>query len=61
MDQIDKRNKYGFNEFKQGEAWRYFGVPLANIRSAAQMFGMRHGMRFKVRQEGRSVLVQRLA
>jgi hypothetical protein len=57
----DRRNKYGFNEFKLGEAWRYFGVSLENIRSAAQMFGQRHSMRFKVRQQGKSVLVERLA
>jgi hypothetical protein len=61
MDHTDKRNKYGFNELKLGDVWRYFGVSLANIRSAAQMFGQRHGMRFKVRQDGSSVLVERLA
>jgi hypothetical protein len=61
MEHPDKRNKYGFGEFNLGDAWRYFGVSLANIRSAAQMFGQRHGMRFKVRQHGKSVLVERLA
>lgn len=57
----DRRNKYGFNEFRLGEAWRYSGVSLENVRSAAQMFGQRHSMRFKVRQQGKSVLVERLA
>ncbi|RTL87274.1 MAG: hypothetical protein EKK29_07745 [Hyphomicrobiales bacterium] len=61
MEQSDKRNKYGFEEFNLGDVWRYFGVSLGNIRSAAQMFGQRHSMRFKVRQQGKSVLVERLA
>jgi hypothetical protein len=59
MDQTDRRNKYGFNEFRLGDVWRYFGVPLITIRSAAQMFGQRHGKRFKVWQDGRTVLVER--
>ncbi len=58
---MNKRMKYGFDEFKLGDAWRYYSVSLSRIRSAAQMFGQRHGMRFKVRQQGRSVLVERLA
>lgn len=53
--------KYGFGEFNLGDAWRYYSVSLARVRSAAQMFGQRHGMKFKVRQEGKSVLVERLA
>jgi hypothetical protein len=57
----DKRFKYGFNEFKRGDAWRYYNVPLARIRSAAQMFGQRHGMRFRVSQSAKAVLVERLA
>ncbi len=61
MDQNDRRNKYGFNEFRLGDVWRYFGVPLITIRSAAQMFGQRNGKRFKVWQDGKTVLVERLA
>jgi hypothetical protein len=61
MGQSDKRNKYGFEEFNLGDVWRYFGVSLGNTRSAAQMFGQRHSMRFKVQQQGKSVLVERLA
>ncbi len=61
MEQTNKRVKYGFGDFKLGDAWRYYSVSLARIRSAAQMFGQRHGMKFKVRQEGKSVLVERLA
>ena len=34
-----KRLKYGFGEFKLGDAWRYYNVPLERIRNAAQMFG----------------------
>ncbi|MEK4033519.1 hypothetical protein WOC76_16485 [Methylocystis sp. IM3] len=60
MDQTNKRVKYGFDEFKLGDAWRYYSVSLNRIRSAAQMFGLRHGMKFKVRQRGKSVLVERL-
>jgi hypothetical protein len=58
---IDKRLKYGFGEFNHGDAWRYYNVPLARIRSAAQMFGRRHGMKFRVRQSAKAVLVERLA
>lgn len=61
MAQTDQRVKYGFDEFKLGDAWRYYSVSFNRIRSAAQMFGQRHGMRFKVRQQGKSVLVERLA
>ncbi len=61
MDQTNKRVKYGFDEFARGDAWRYYSVSLNRIRSAAQMFGQRHGMKFKVRQQGKSVLVERLA
>lgn len=57
----DKRLKYGFSEFKRGDIWRYYDVPLARIRSAAQMFGQRHGMKFRVRQSNKTVLVERLA
>ena len=57
----DKRLKYGFGEFNRGDAWRYYNVPLARIRSAAQMFGQRHGMKFRVRQSAKAVLVERLA
>ncbi len=61
MEQTNKRAKYGFAEFNLGDAWRYYRVSLSRIRSAAQMFGQRHGMKFKVRQQGKSVLVERLA
>ncbi len=61
METSNKRVKYGFDQFNRGDVWRYFGVALTNIRSAAQMFGQRHGMKFKVRQDGKSVLVERLA
>jgi hypothetical protein len=57
----DKRLKYGFGEFKLGDAWRYYDVPLERIRNAAQMFGRRHGMKFQVRQSAKAVLVERLA
>jgi hypothetical protein len=57
----DKRLKYGFGEFKLGDAWRYYNVPLERVRSAAQMFGQRHGMKFRVRQSAKAVLVERLA
>lgn len=57
----DKRFKYGFGEFSRGDAWRYYNVPLARIRSAAQMFGQRHGMKFRVQQSAKAVLVERLA
>ena len=58
---IDKRVKYGFGEFSLGDAWRYYDVPLECIRSAARMFGQRHGMKFRVRQRANAVLVERLA
>jgi len=58
---IDKRLKYGFGEFKLGDAWRYYNVPLERVRNAAQMFGQRHGMKFRVRQSAKAVLVERLA
>jgi hypothetical protein len=57
----DKRLKYGFREFNRGDAWRYYNVPLERVRSAAQMFGQRHGMKFRVRQSAKAVLVERLA
>lgn len=57
----DKRAKYGFDAFSPGDAWRYYDVPLARVRSAAQMFGLRHGMKFRVRQSARTVLVERVA
>jgi hypothetical protein len=57
----DKRLKYGFGEFHRGDAWRYYDVPLARVRSAAQMFGLRHGMKFRVRQSAKTVLVERLS
>ncbi len=57
----EKRLKYGFGEFNLGDAWRYYNVPLAHIRRAAQMFGQRHGMKFIVRQSAKAVLVERLA
>lgn len=56
-----KRLKYGFGEFKLGDAWRYYNIPLTRIRAAAQMFGQRHGMKFRVQQSAKSVLVERLA
>ncbi|MFO1125830.1 MAG: hypothetical protein U1E25_11520 [Methylocystis sp.] len=56
----DKRLKYGFGEFNLGDAWRYYNVPLERVRSAAQMFGQRHGMKFRVRQSAKAVLVERL-
>ena len=58
---INKRLKYGFGEFKLGDAWRYYNVPLERVRNAAQMFGQRHGMKFRVRQSAKAVLVERLA
>ncbi len=61
MERTNKRVKYGFEEFNLGDVWRYYSVSLARVRSAAQMFGLRHGMKFKVRQQGKSVLVERLA
>lgn len=61
MEQMNRRVKYGFDEFRLGDAWRYYSVSFHRIRSAAQMFGQRHGMKFKVRQQGKSVLVERLA
>jgi hypothetical protein len=57
----DKRLKYGFGEFNLGDAWRYYNVPLERVRSAAHMFGQRHGMKFRVRQSAKAVLVERLA
>jgi hypothetical protein len=57
----DKRLKYGFGEFNRGDAWRYYNVPLERVRNAAQMFGQRHGMKFRVRQSAKAVLVERLA
>ena len=57
----DKRLKYGFGEFNLGDAWRYYNVPLERIRNAAQMFGQCHGMKFRVRQSAKAVLVERLA
>ncbi len=57
----EKRFKYGFDEFNKGDAWRYYNVPLERIRSAAQMFGQRHRMKFRVRQSAKAVLVERLA
>ena len=44
-----KRLKYGFGEFKLGDAWRYYNVPLERIRNAAQMFGQRHAGRAQKR------------
>jgi hypothetical protein len=58
---IDKRVTYGFGEFSLGDAWRYYNVPLERVRSAAKMFGQRHGMKFRVRQSAKAVLVERLA
>ena len=57
----DKRLRYGFGEFNLGDAWRYYNVPLERARNAAQMFGQRHGMKFRVRQSAKAVLVERLA
>jgi hypothetical protein len=57
----NKRVTYGFGEFSLGDAWRYYNVPLERVRSAAKMFGQRHGMKFRVRQSAKAVLVERLA
>ncbi len=46
--------------FRDGQAlFRLRSTKLA--LAGAQMFGQRHGMKFKVRQERKSVLVDRLA
>jgi len=55
------RFSYGFEQFKRGDAWRYYGVPGGLIRNAAKMFGMRHGKKFRVREDAKAVLVERLA
>jgi len=55
------RNSYGFEQFKRGDAWRYYGVPASLVRNAAMMFGMRHGKKFRVREDAKAVLVERLA
>ena len=55
------RHSYGFEQFNRGDAWRYYGVPVGLVRNAAKMFGVRHGKKFRVQQDAKAVLVERVA
>lgn len=52
---------YGFNKFRPGDAYCYYGVHPHTIRQAAYNYAARHGWKFITRANGKTVLIERVS
>lgn len=52
---------YGFDKFRRGDAFCYYGVNRHAISQAAYNYARRHGWKFITRLNGKSVLIERVA
>ena len=52
---------YGFDKFRRGDGYYYYGVNRHTICQAAYNYARRHGWKFITRSNGKSVLIERVA